>query len=289
MSEQHDLEVVRDLAIATTAPRTVTGPDGVVYAVIWRGQSQMLERLTPEGGLETKPPGRIRQTVELATSESLIDYAKRFRDGRSVFFADVDADKIVCVLDYHSSSRDDISLGNPDAWQATTAANFGEHVAELNLRRSLEWAAWSKADGAMVQQLDFVRFLDDNRDDIISPDAGTVIDACRDLQSLRRVKFNAVARLDSDNVSIEFDDETTATARQIDMPASFLVRMPVYFEGETVDIEAALRWRVEDGKLLLGLRLKRAERVRQAMFRQVVGEIAEATGVQALYGRRLVR
>jgi uncharacterized protein YfdQ (DUF2303 family) len=219
--------------------------------------------------------GRVVQTISLQTEESLIEYVKRGATKSAVLMADIASNTILAVLDYHA----------PDADRTADQDAYGSHTAKLKLVHSLEWDAWAKVDGAMMKQLAFVRFLEENREDIASPDAGTVLDACRDLSALRKVDFRQVVREDSENVSIEFKNEAQVNGN-VTLPSEFVLRIPVYFGGPEVEVHALLRWELVDetNQLTLGFKLKRLERIRQAEFKRIVHEASEDTGTPAFYG-----
>lgn len=246
------------------------------------------ERLEPVdliGGVHVTAPGRIAMLVAVETEQSLASYANRFKTSASTLFASIATDTIVAVIDYHGSTRD-VPGGSPDeAGAVAFSPSFREHRATLKLVRSLEWLAWAAVDGKLMPQLEFVRFLEENREDIHSPDAATILEACRDLQGLTKVDFRSVVREDSDNYKIEYAEEATARPKgDITLPSEFILSLPVYFDDVEVQVAALLRWKIDAGHLSLGVRLKRAERIRQAQFKQIVVGLNEATGLQALYG-----
>jgi uncharacterized protein YfdQ (DUF2303 family) len=233
------------------------------------------ERLSlVENLVRTDLEGRVVQSLTLETEESLIDYTKRGATTSAVLMASIASNVIVAALDYHAADED--RTADQDA--------YGSHTATLQLRHSLEWNAWAKVDGSMMKQLAFVRFLEENREDIVAPDAGTILDACRDLQALRKVDFRSVVREDSENVGIEYKNEAQVTGH-VTLPSEFKLSVPVYFGGPEVTIFALLRWELTDeGQLTLGFKLKRLDRIREAEFKRIVQEASEATGVPAFYG-----
>lgn len=243
------------------------------------------ERLEPVdmvGGVRTTAPGRIATLVAVETEQSLAAYANRFKTTASTLFASIATDTIVAVIDYHGSTRD---VAGADGDPLAFSPSFREHRVTLKLVRSLEWLAWAAVDGKLMPQLGFVRFLEENREDIHSPDAATILEACRDLQGLTKVDFRSVVREDSDNYKLEYAEEATARPKgDITLPSEFILSLPVYFDDVEVQVAALLRWKIDDGHLSLGLKLKRAERIRQAQFKQIVVGLHEATGLQALYG-----
>lgn len=220
---------------------------------------------------------RIVQRVTLETTDSLIAYVNRFKanagDDAVTIFASIKGDSFAAVMDYHTPE----------------AAGFGEHVASLKLQRSEEWKAWAERDGKMMDQLSFVRFLDENRADIVSPDTATLLELCRDLQGLRKADFRSVVRADSNNFKVEYAEsaEVKRNTGELLMPTEFLLRLPVYFGGESHDLYALLIWQVVEGEgLKLGYKLRRPEKLRQAVFLSNVASIAASTSVEVVHGSR---
>lgn len=220
-----------------------------------------------------KLPGHIGQWATVQTVDSLVDYVTHYKDagGRTLLFADIAQNCIVGVIDYHRAD----------------AAAHGAHRATLDLPHSEEWATWKKAHGQMVGQLDFARFIEENAADIVSPTGGDLLDVVRDLHAVRKVEFKKAVRTSSDNENFEFTDETDARTRSgaVEVPTKFDLRLPVYFNAEPVDLKAFLRWRLDDGKLQLGIALHRAEHARQAEFKRIVDDAAARTGCPVVYGR----
>lgn len=267
------------LAMATANPqrRIIGSPMGIAFLTEDSLGGEAL-RLVDEMVAESAESGRIVAKVNVDTAESLQDYVNAYKGDSSVLFASLRVDRIVCILDYHEDQDRSEKLRQ----------RFCNHVATLTLPLSLEWQAWTGIDGQMMDQLTFCRFLEDNREDINSPDAASVLEACRDLQGLRNVDFRSVAREDSDNVAIEYKDERSTASKNgsTSLPAEFTLAIPVYFCGEVVKVAACLRWRLsDDGALTLGFALRRAERIKQETFHAAVEKISDATQVPAIYGR----
>lgn len=228
--------------------------------------------VTESNALPSLLPDHIKQGVTLQTVDSLVDYGNRFKTENTVLFADIAANTIVASIDYH----------------APASAGHVAHKATLSLPFSVEWKTWGDIDGKLMDQLDFARFLEENAGDVIAPTGADLLDACRDLQARRKVNFTKAVRTASDNESFEYTDETTATTKKgdVEIPAKFQLSLPVYFGGANTDLFAFLRWRLVEGEgLKLGVRLHRAEHVRQAVFRQIVLDAAERTERPAVFGR----
>lgn len=272
---------VVDLATRSVAPSLrLFDVQGGVKAVILRNDEggEQVEIIDNVGGLSTVKPGRIYAHVTVETQQSLIDYAVKFKAANSALFASIKGSTILAVLDFHAAG------GN--AAEPIFSPDFCDHCATLKLPFSTEFDIWKEFDGKLMDHGDFVRFIDENREDIVSPDAATVFETVKDLQSVRKADFRSVARVDTDHLNIEFAESVEAKSNRdgIELPTEFVLGLPIYFEGAEEEIHALLRWKVVEGKLALGFVLKRVERIRQARFKLIVQEIAEASGISAVYG-----
>lgn len=263
-----EAETIADLAVKAHGGELLTTTAGREFLVRADGHFDVTE----PNKIAAILPDHIRQSVTLQTVDSLVDYANRFKTDTTVMFADIAANTIVALADYH----------------APAAAGHLGHKATLTLPFSVEWKTWADIDNKLMDQLDFARFLEENAGDVAAPSGADLLDACRDLQARRKVNFTKAVRTSSDNESFEYTDETTATTKKgdVEIPSKFQLQIPVYFGGAATDLFAFLRWRLVEGEgLKLGVRLHRAEHVRQAVFKQIVTDAAERTGCPAVFGR----
>lgn len=216
-------------------------------------------------------PEFITQHVTLQTAESLVEYCDRYKRVDTVLFADIAANSIVAQIDYHA----------PDG------ASYVAHRASLKLEFSTEWAEWTKISGVLMEQLAFARFIEENGADVRAPDAAELLECVRDLQAHRKVNFTKAVRTSSDNENFEYSEETEARGRRggIEIPTKFKLGVPVYFGEPEAELFAFLRWKLDEGTLKLGIQLHRAEHVRQAIFKQIVLDVAAKTGCPAVFGK----
>ncbi len=222
-------------------------------------------------------PETVFQRAEIQTAASLIAYVNRYKTDATAIFADVLCDCISGVLDYHGAAEGG----------AVASPNYAAHRGVYGLARSQEWKTWTEIDGRLMDQIAFARFLEENGADIYAPSGADVLEACRDLQAVRKVNFKRAVRTASGNESFSYSDETEArTAGEIELPTKFELRIPVYFGEPPVSLFAFLRWHLDDGVLKLGVKLHRAEYVRQAAFLAIVDKIATATGVATFIGKQ---
>ncbi|WP_298699220.1 DUF2303 family protein [uncultured Brevundimonas sp.] len=274
MTDRTNADAVADLArrgvVTPAILKTESGRELLILPAEGGGASHY--DVSEKGGQLAPAPLWVAQAVTIQTSASLIDYLDRFDGDGTVLFADIAHDRIVGALDYHDPAE----------------AGRVAHTATLTLPKSVEWETWTAIDGQLMGQLEFARFLEENAVDIEAPDAADLLETCRDLQARRKVNFTKAVRTASDNETFEYTDETSAATTKggVEIPTKFMLRIPVYFGGRTYAIGAFLRWRLEEGAgLLLGIKLHNREHVRQAVFKEVVDEVASATGRRAFFGR----
>jgi uncharacterized protein YfdQ (DUF2303 family) len=264
-------------AAATAA--VIKTDDGREFLLRPDGYQQ--QDVTPANKMAVLRPQVVTQAVTLQSVDSLCEYVKRFQTPDTMLFADIDEDRIIAVVDYHAAQKADLDPARQ--------ANHLKHTAALTLPFSEEWETWTEAsDNGLMGQLDFARFLEENGGDVVAPPGADLLEVCRDLQARRSVNFIKAVRTSSDNESFEYTDKTDlADKGGLEVPTRFELRLPVYFGEETTQIFAYLRWAVDPDKggLRLGVKLSRAEYVRQAWFKQIVTEVANRTNCPVVYGK----
>lgn len=264
-----EAETIAELAVnAAGKPSIAKTKAGREFLVLPKGVEW---KDVTEPNAVNKPLGdHISQGVTLQTVGSLVDYANRFKGDDTVLLADIDANAIVAAIDYHGPHK----------------AAHVDHRARMTLPFSVEWKTWTAIHGKLMPQLEFARFLEENAADIAAPAGADLLEACRDLQAVRHVNFKKAVRTATDNENFEYSDETKATSSDgLELPSKFLLSLPVYFGDPAQSLYAFLRWRLDEGQLLLGVALHRAEHVRQAVFKQIVLDAADRTERPAVFGR----
>jgi uncharacterized protein YfdQ (DUF2303 family) len=271
MTENTEAGAIAALAAKASGAHVVKTSDEREFLIVPSGFSE--KEVSDAYGLKLAKPKYIKQTVTIETADSLVDYVNRFKGGDTMLLAEIAANRIVALVDYHAPS----------------GAAHVAHRAKMELPFSEEWSLWTKVSGKMMPQLEFARFIEENAADIRAPSAGELLEACRDLQTHRKVNFTKAVRTNSDNENFEFSDETSATSRKggLDLPTKFVLGLPVYFGEPDTEVAAFLRWAIkpDEGVLTLGIQLHRLEHVRQAVFKAIVLDVADRTKCPAVFGK----
>jgi uncharacterized protein YfdQ (DUF2303 family) len=254
------------IAAATLANPTIDHDDGRRHALIPEGY-QMLDISDPD-----RSPAHIKRHVTVDDRASLVGYANRFSDHRSIIIGDYDAGKITAHLDWHADNHHELKP---------------EHVAHsvtLEMRDSEEYARWNKMEGKLHPQDEFALFIEENVTDVASPDHSDLLEICRELEATQGTRFKSGIRLDNGDRSFTYENETHVKS-EISVPREIHLEIPLYFGEEPQLITAKFRFRPTAEGLLLGFNWHRVEYRRQATFREMAFKAAEETGLPVFQGR----
>jgi uncharacterized protein YfdQ (DUF2303 family) len=142
-----------------------------------------------------------------------------------------------------------------------------------------------------MSQLEFAEFLDDNLHLFSQPDGATLLELITTLEGKKDVTFRKGIRLDNGQVRIMYDETislkggASSGTREdsMELPALFRMHVPM-FENDTtpVQLEAALKYRIEDENILFRYQLRQLELVVQDVFANLSKALKGFTEVQPL-------
>lgn len=262
------------LAAGFLTDKAFTGPDGREYVVL--PHSFALHEMQDEGRLPPWP----RQRVTVDDRASLVTYANRFKDARSVLIADYDKGTISARLDWHlASNSPKPAQSGPD-----------DHSVTLHLRLSEEFQRWNAMTLAVGKKLhpqdEFARFLEENSVDVAFPEAAALVEISRDFEAVVGHAYKTSTRLENGDRKLVYETESKVTSGVI-VPEKFVVNIPIYNGEPPEALTALFRWRgTGDGKVMLGFDWHRVEYQRRAHFAQIGVLSAEETGLPLYMGRK---
>lgn len=291
-------ELIQHSILAALEPRFLRNADGREFLLIPPGpvgnqthgeaKWQHIE-VTQPNAIAPIAPKIITQAVKVQDVASIMNYVNRFKNPDSALFADIMSSTILGVIDYHKAGVDDAS---------NKIAQHTKHSVSLTIPHSIEWETWKKIDGTIMKHVDFSNFLEENSMDIlplgtahdrngeIIEDAPTtILELCRELQV--KSSFGAASEVrNGDYISVEMQKgDDISTKRNVALPVSIDLNIPVYFGEQSVLIKAFMRRKVTEGVLGLGIKLQRPEQVRQDEFKRIVSEIEQGVMLATLYGK----
>lgn len=214
-------------------------------------------------------PSRIRQNANLISPGSLIAYITRFRDERSVVFADKTKTRIVAVLDFHKNAE---------------SAHWGEHKAVYSCPFSDEWKAWSACDSNKMDQIQFAEFLENNincvapiSDNYSGPSGTELLEMVLAFQETRKVEFKSVTRLSDGTRQFTFNDDKTGGGNT-KIPEKICLAISPFHNGTKYQIDVRIRYRLRDGELVLWYELIEPKKIIEDAFQEIVVDMEAQLG-----------
>jgi uncharacterized protein YfdQ (DUF2303 family) len=251
------------------------------YPFILKPAGTELARL-PERPRER--PEELKAAPTFHDATSFIAYVKRFKDGDSQLFADLDKSVVVAVMDYHQAPLPAVTADGP-----TQRQRHGNHVATYTARASEEWKVWVGKNGAKMSQVDFVSFLEDNYFDVLEPSSAEMLTIASNLDAKKSVNFSSGIRLDNGQHQLAYEETINGAVRgnqQLQIPSVFKVGLAPYVGCARYPTEARLRYRVPQGQLSIWFDLLRHVQIQRDAFEAIVKRITDETAIPVYAGTK---
>lgn len=213
-------------------------------------------------------PARIEASRKLASAEAFVRYVNAYGGADTIVLSDANRSTVTAIIDYHGASP---------GWCL--------HTAVFTPRQTPEWILWLGANNRKMSQVEFVEFIENNAPDIKTPPAAEMKQMVRSLKSQRKVDFQSAVNLNNGNVSFQYTETDSAKMGKgnVEVPEEFTLRLVAHEGGDAVEIEARLRYRISDGKLLMWYDLFRPHIIDQDAFDKAVAAIVEGVSPIDVY------
>ena len=256
--------------------------------------------LNPEGGVDiTETPGYTQRREEawlrarsdrpefvhrspaLLDVDSFVDYLTRNTTGDELpavpyahgagqleLWADIDGRRITAILDGYDGLR--------------------KHTATLSLKVSREWAEWLNVDGKLLGQTEFAEFVADHLSTIAAPDGARLVDICETLTGKTDVQWRSQSLDKSGQRQFTYQETIDGQAGpkgDLPIPDRLVLAVRPFQGSEQEYINARFRFRLREGRLMLGVKLEEPERVLEDAFARVVEDVQGRVPVHVNLGR----
>jgi len=159
--------------------------------------------------------------------------------------------------------------------------------AVLSFRPTSQWLKWKAIDGKLLAQADFAEFIEDNLVDVAEPVGGALLEIVTYLEATRTVDFKSAIRLSSG--AIQFHNSESIDAKvstgKVEVPEMFTLGIAPFLGSAPYSIPARFRYRLKEGKLVMGLKLQRVEDLMQKLIEDVVSQIDAGTDAAIVEGK----
>jgi len=247
--------------------RKIAVPEG------WKVQDFDNEALLPR-------PRRKKATVSLKDADSFIKYIKRHGSLTAcTIWGNVDylnsKAQFQAVINDHGEKEDE------QAWR--------DHIARFTPQFSPEYQRWMGKNGTVMSQVEFAEFLDNNQADIASPEgypsSAEMLNMALNFEAKQDYRFKSSVRLQSGGVNMTFvQDDDAGTIEQMKVFDRFAIGIPVYFGCDAYQINARLRYRHREGKVVFWYELIRPDLVMKAATDTIIEKIKSECGRPFFFG-----
>jgi uncharacterized protein YfdQ (DUF2303 family) len=213
-------------------------------------------------------PTRIRHAATLTDVESFNRYLKRHgENGTIVYYPPVTQASASTVI--ARAAVDAHGGGNPD---------WAEHTAELVLKASPEYLAWTGKNGSWMDQVGFAEWLEDNLCDVVTPPAASLLSLVKNLKIIRNVAFRSAVSLESGEVQMEYVEKDEQAGKikgagQVRIPDRIIIKIPVFLGDDPICISASFRYRLNEGAVTFAYKLQGLDRLVLERCRALVSVI----------------
>lgn len=176
--------------------------------------------------------------------------------------------------DFLPKGGGEAALADQAAWRA--------YRAQFEVPASREWKLWTSANRKQMGQLAFAEFLQDNLPDVTVPNGAELLEMCLHIEAAQKGTFVSAARLRDGSHDLVWKADNGGDS--VKLPATITLEIPVFENEVRRQLEARLRFRINDGALAIWFELVRPHAVLEDAFRTLWAEIEDGTGLQILLG-----
>lgn len=155
--------------------------------------------------------------------------------------------------------------------------------------KSEEWKIWVKHNEKPMTQIDFAYFIERNLKDIATaegyPTGTQMLAMATNLEITNDSKFKSQAKLQSGGVRLTYiDDADEQTEKAMEVFSKFALGLQVFRGAEGFRVEARLRYRLNQGKLIFWYELVRPDLTLEEAAQNVVEELRAKVSHPLFFG-----
>lgn len=244
-------------------------PDGATISTF--DLEELEEKLAPH-------PRRKKGTVHVQDAESFIAYIEKHGIADTEVYADLSRMALVGVINAHEESDVD----------GEGTAGHRDHRVQLELLQTDAWKAWLAHDRKVLAQQQFAEHLEDRADDVVDPDAATMLEIAQSLIATTGVDFKSATRLADGQVQFRYEENTAARAGHagdLEIPQTFALEVSPFEGCPPVSLVARFRYRIGSNGLQLFYVLNNPADVARDAFIAYVDTVAESITQPLFKGR----
>lgn len=207
-------------------------------------------------------PVRATGIAKPGTVAALVDYVKRHETSGTTIWCDLQDGTLTALIDDHEGE----------------VPGYGQHRAVCVLEPTPEWEHWLGKNGHMMSQVEFAEHVEVGLDDIVEPEAATILEMAQFFQANTDVSFRSSNRLQSGEQQLKYDETVAATAGKdgsIAIPSGFKLGVEPFYGEQRYGLYARFRFRINGGRLQMSYHLDRPDVVRRQALEGIVDRLNE--------------
>lgn len=259
MEEQNFKELLdRTLEIGAAQGKIQQAGNGALFSLVPDGYSiQSLDDLA-----HAARPRRVKAAPAFDDLKTWVDYVVRHHTPETCAWADPTAARFEAVIDWHSHKNE---------------PSYAEHRATFQTKASEQWTLWTGFAGKPHTQEEFLEFIEAHGRKVVveksaegMPPYLQVLQAARELEGKKEVTWrNAVRQKDGQRV-IQFVEQgrtsLPGSMEGVEVFDAFLIKIPVFFSADPVEVECRFRYRIQSGGLQLWFDIYEQDRLKREAF-----------------------
>lgn len=246
---------VAQLLEAGVAAAKISEKEELLYAIVPDGYELKMKDISAHIEDREDAPRRQTGNTALRTSESFCEFVERgFVDGTTVCFASINNSYFSAIFNYQGSK------GAP-GWEDRTAT--------LQLQHTTEWKRWIKADRTKFSQLELADFFDANIENIVEPDAASIVEMITALKVKRKAEFHSAVDQNTGFTNVQYTENTSGEAVKgsLDFFGKFTIGVSPFRGSDPYKVKCSLRFNIDnDNNLRVFFALINADLVEEAAF-----------------------
>jgi uncharacterized protein YfdQ (DUF2303 family) len=216
----------------------------------------------------SRRPFRKAETVILKSMQSFIEYVAEHKTAFTRIFAKPSntPPSFTAILDYHGTA------GHEPDWC--------EHICELQICTTQQFATWKGHDNKLIAQADFAEFLKDNRLDIMDPLTSNLLELVMNLEATSERRCVSKVQTNA-GMAFKFEEDVRASngGGYLQVPQTMTVRISMFIGADPIDIECDFKLRVSDqGRVSFAYRMLGVDAIYRKAIENASIAITAATG-----------
>lgn len=220
-------------------------------------------------------PPRRTGTVVTNDTDSFISAVNRYMDkSQVVVYGQLENAMFTAVLNDH------LPEDGIQRHAAQTGAGWRDHRVTFSPAHSEEWIDWTGKNGKAMSQEEFAYFIERNLPDFKSPTGSAMFQMALTFKVNRKMNYRSAINLADGTTQLEYADVNAADGsagapKQSRFVEKFTIAIPVWagLDQTNYQVEAHLRYRVNNGVLQIVYELVRETKVIESAFEDMLAKI----------------